>query len=233
MPFPSCIYSVICQLVCICFLDHNPLLPYTLLLSAAPCSYLRLGLHLGSCAVSACVHYFLSPPDFLAPQERLQAAFVLTDFPDILLYFACPSPDTTISPRNTGPFIMLLETKILEVGIAHGYWQHLGFKSSPLVTPRSVLSALASFQKSILLFCFMPTISSWISPQIEPEIPSTNHPLPSFPILSEYTAIYTVSQGKALEVICSPQPCNPSARPVGSTSKLRNCPLISSSTTTT
>ena len=117
MPFPSCIYSVICRLVCICFLDHNPLLPFTLLLSAAPCSYLRLGrrqcLHLGSCAVSACAHYFLSPPDSLAPQERLQAAFVLTDFPDILLYFVCPSPDTTTSLRNTGPFIILLETKIL------------------------------------------------------------------------------------------------------------------------
>lgn len=101
----------------LCSLDRNPLLSFTLSLSAACCSRLRFGqrqcLHLGSCAVSACAHYFLSPPDFLASQERFQAAFVLRVFPGIFLYSPCPSPDTTISIGNTGPFIILLETKIL------------------------------------------------------------------------------------------------------------------------
>lgn len=91
VPFPPYIYSVACGLVCIYFVlwiaihcCHVLCRQRCLLFSsqvwptAVPPSWLM-------CRFSMCP-LFSEPPDFLASQERFQAAFVLRDFPGIFLY---------------------------------------------------------------------------------------------------------------------------------------------------
>lgn len=142
----------------------------------------------------------------LGPRKKFQATFIQNTSQASSCTFPVLILTPTISPRNPGPFIILLETEVLEW--AHCYQQPLTLNSILPWLPSQYYQHWPRSRNPH--FCFLPVVSSRKSeaPSTEPLTSSTNCPFPSFPISAECPTVYIVSQGKNLDVVfCFPHPC--------------------------